>query len=145
MYCAVTRDPIDAAALLDRVRRDEDGAILLFTGVVRNHDAGRAVSGLTYEAYESMAVAVLERICKQVREEFEVGDVAVVHRLGELGVGESSVAIAVAAPHRDAAYAASRQVIERLKAEVPIWKRERYADGEESWLEGNVPPVSGAE
>ncbi|UCF21573.1 MAG: molybdenum cofactor biosynthesis protein MoaE [Gemmatimonadota bacterium] len=136
----MTRDPIDATALLARVRHDSDGAIVLFSGVVRDHAEGRAVSRLTYEAYEAMAVAGLERICEQVREEFEIGDVAVVHRIGELNVGEASVAIAVAAPHREAAYAASRQVIERLKKEVPIWKRERYTDGDEAWLEGTVPP-----
>jgi molybdopterin synthase catalytic subunit len=141
MYCVVTADPIDAAELIRRVRCDADGAVVTFAGVVRDNDAGRSVVGLKYEAYEEMAVAALERICDDVRAQFDVSDIAVAHRLGELAVGEVSVATAVAAPHRDSAYKASREIIERLKREVPIWKRERYADGEEAWLEGTIPRV----
>lgn len=141
MYFRITRDPIDTADLQRRVRSDADGAILVFSGVVRNHDAGRAVASLQYEAYETMAAEALRKICEEVRGRFEVGDIAVVHRIGELEVGETSVVIAVGAPHRDAAYQASREIIERLKREVPIWKRERYADGEERWLRGREPPV----
>lgn len=141
LHCSVTRDPIDVAALWSRVRGDADGAVLVFTGVVRNHDAGRRVERLGYEAYEDMAVSMLTKICEQTREQVGVSDIAVVHRIGELAIGETSVAIAVAAPHRDEAYRASRQIIERLKREVPIWKRERYTDGEEEWLEGTAPPV----
>lgn len=141
MLCRITRDPIDTAALLQRVRADHDGAVILFLGVVRNHDSGRAVEGLRYEAYEEMARAKLEAICSAVAEAHEVSDIAVVHRIGELAVGEASVAIAVAAPHRDPAYRASREVIERIKVEVPIWKRERFADGQEEWLAGRVPPT----
>lgn len=141
MYCEITREPLDLAALLARVRSDSDGALILFAGVVRDHDAGRAVQGLRYEAYEEMARGKLETICREVLAEHEIGDVSVVHRTGDLSVGEASVAIAVAAPHRDAAYRASREIIERLKREVPIWKRERYADGEENWLEGSTPPL----
>jgi molybdopterin synthase catalytic subunit len=139
VYCRITSAPIDPVELLQRVRTNEDGAVLLFTGVVRNHDAGRAVVGLTYDAYEAMAKAKLEEICGEVGSQFEVGDIAMVHRVGELAVGEVSVAIAVASPHRDAAYKASRELIERLKREVPIWKRERYANGDETWLEGVKP------
>lgn len=139
MYCKITADPIDVTELMHRVRGDEDGAVIVFTGVVRNHDSGRPVEGLRYEAYETMAVGMLEKICAEVRDRFEIGDLAVVHRVGDLAIGEVSVAIAVAAPHRDAAYRASREVIERLKREVPIWKRERYVGGREEWLEGIVP------
>ncbi len=139
MYCRITAAPIDAAELVQRVRANEDGAVLLFMGVVRNHHAGRAVVGLTYDAYKEMATEKLEGICEDVSSQFEVGDIAVVHRVGELAIGEVSVAIAVAAPHRDAAYKASRQLIERLKREVPIWKRERYANGGEAWQEGVTP------
>lgn len=141
MDCRISRDPIDCTDLVARVRADSDGAIVLFTGVVRNHHEGRAVTGLRYQAYEEMAQAKLEEICAEVAATHEVGGIAAVHRVGELSIGEASVAIAVAAPHRDAAYAASREIIERLKRELPIWKRERYADGEEEWLEGNVPPT----
>lgn len=122
-----------------RVRTDVDGAVILFTGVVRNHADGRDVSGLYYEAYETMAERKLAQICDDVRARHSVTDISVIHRVGELEIGDVSVAIAVAAPHRDAAYKASREVIERLKQEVPIWKREHYVGGGERWLEGTVP------
>jgi molybdopterin synthase catalytic subunit len=144
MYCEVTSSAIDLQSLLERVRSDADGAIVLFCGVVRNHDEGRAVVGLTYESYEGMAVAKLREICEEVASQFEVGDIAVTHRVGTLGLGEASVGIAVAAPHRDAAYKASREVVERLKREVPIWKREHYADGADAWLTGVEPPPPGS-
>ena len=142
MYCQVTSASIDVDDLMRRVRNDTDGAIVVFCGVVRNNDAGRAVVGLTYEAYESMATEKLCEICEEVAGQFDVGAIAVAHRVGELGVGEASVGIAVAAPHRDAAYRASREVIERLKVEVPIWKQEHYADGGAEWLRGSEPPSS---
>lgn len=145
MHCVVTREPIDAAGLLRRVRSDADGAVLVFAGVVRDHHEGRSVESLAYEAYEEMAVEKIERICADVGARFEVGELAVAHRVGDLAVGDISVVIAVAAPHRDAAYKASREIIERVKAEVPIWKRERYADGGEIWREGAVPDVPEAE
>jgi molybdopterin synthase catalytic subunit len=145
MYCIVTRDPIDTAGLLRRVRSDADGAVLIFAGVVRDHHEGRAVEALAYEVYEEMAVEKIEMICKEVASRFEVGELAVAHRVGELTVGDISVVIAVAAPHRDAAYKASREIIERVKGEVPIWKRERYSDGGEVWRDGAVPDVPEAE
>ncbi|UCC48660.1 MAG: molybdenum cofactor biosynthesis protein MoaE [Gemmatimonadota bacterium] len=138
MYCLITAEPIDALEIMRRVRSDADGAVVLFAGVVRDHDAGRPVAGLRYEAYEAMAARKLTDICQTALSQFEVSDIAVAHRVGDLAVGEITVAIAVAAPHRDAAYQASREVIGRLKREVPIWKLERYADGEEAWLEGTV-------
>jgi molybdopterin synthase catalytic subunit len=145
MYCVVTRDPIDAAGLLRHVRSDADGAVLLFAGVVRNHHEGRSVEALAYEAYEEMAVGKMEMICQEVGARFEVGELAVAHRVGDLAIGDISVVIAVAAPHRDAAYKASREIIERVKTEVPIWKRERYSDGGEVWLDGAVPDVPDTE
>lgn len=145
MHCEVVSAPINLLNLLERVRSDADGAVLLFCGVVRNHDRGRAVVGLTYESYQEMAVEKLRKICEEVSSQFEVGDIAVTHRVGELGIGEASVGIAVAAPHRDAAYKASREVIERLKREVPIWKREHYADGADEWLGGVEPPPAGSD
>jgi molybdopterin synthase catalytic subunit len=145
MYCVVTRDPIDPAGLLRRVRSDSDGAVLIFAGVVRDHHEGRAVAALAYEAYEEMAVEKIEMICGEVATRFDVGELAVAHRVGELAIGDISVVIAVAAPHRDAAYKASREIIERVKSEVPIWKRERYLDGGEVWRDGAVPDVPEAE
>ena len=143
MFCRVTSEPIDPQQAVQLVRSDTDGAVVLFSGVVRNNDQGRQVAGLRYEAYEEMATEALSRICEEVASLFSISDMAVVHRVGELSVGDVSVAIAVAAPHRDAAYKASREVIERLKREVPIWKRERYADGDEEWLDGTVPSAPG--
>ena len=143
MFCRVTSEPIDPQHAVQLVRRDTDGAVVLFSGVVRNNDRGRQVAGLRYEAYEEMAIEALNRICEEVASQFSIGDIAVVHRVGDLSVGDVSVAIAVAAPHRDAAYKASREVIERLKREVPIWKRERYADGDEEWLDGTIPSPPG--
>jgi molybdopterin synthase catalytic subunit len=137
--CRITREPIDAAALLEECTAAEDGAALLFVGVVRNHNEGRAVGHLSYDAYEEMAARVLEEIAGEAEARWETGRIAVVHRIGRLEIGEASVAIAVAAPHRGEAYAASRYIIEELKKRVPIWKREGYVDGESEWLGGEVP------
>lgn len=139
MFVNITREPIDTSGLAGRVRSDADGAVILFTGVVRNHHEGRQVVALRYEAYEAMASEKLRAICASVASTYEVTDLAVAHRIGDLTIGDVSVAIAVSAPHRDAAYKASREVIERLKREVPIWKLERYADGEEAWVKGAIP------
>lgn len=137
--CRITRAPIDAAALLAECTAAEDGAALLFVGVVRNHNDGREVGHLSYDAYEEMAARVLETIVAEAEARWEIGRAAVVHRIGRLEIGEASVAIAVAAPHRGEAYEASRYVIEELKKRVPIWKREGYVDGEAEWLGGAVP------
>jgi molybdopterin synthase catalytic subunit len=143
VFCRITSEPIDPHEAAQHVRSDADGAVVLFSGVVRNHDRDRPVVGIRYEAYEEMATQALRVICEEVASEYPIGDIAVVHRVGDLSVGDVSVAIAVAAPHRDAAYKASREVIERLKREVPIWKRERYVDGDEEWLDGTIPGVPG--
>lgn len=137
--CRITREPIDAASLLQECTTAEDGAALLFVGVVRNHNEGRAVGHLSYDAYEEMAARVLEEIATEAEARWETGRIAVVHRIGRLEIGEASVAIAVSAPHRGEAYAASRYIIEELKKRVPIWKREGYVDGEAEWLGGEVP------
>lgn len=137
--CRVTRGPIDPAALLDGVVSPSDGAALLFWGVVRNRNDGRAVTHLEYEAYAEMAEATLAEIVAEARERWEVGEIGVVHRIGRLEVGEGSVAIAVASPHRAEAYEVSRYVIEELKRRVPIWKREGYAEGGSEWLGGHEP------
>ncbi|MFL6200235.1 MAG: molybdenum cofactor biosynthesis protein [Thermoanaerobaculia bacterium] len=125
--------PIDVDRAVRSVEAPGFGAVVVFLGTVRNHHAGRSVEKLTYSAYRRMAVDTLAKIVA----ELEAGGtrVAIVHRLGEVPVGEASVVIAVGSPHRAAAYEASRTALERLKAEVPIWKREHYAEGEAVWRE----------
>lgn len=137
--CRITRDPIDAAALLAACAAPTDGAVLLFLGVVRNHNEGRDVGHLDYQAFAPMAERVLAQIAREARERWDVGTLAVEHRVGRLEIGDASVAIAVAAPHRGAAYEASRYVIEELKKRAPIWKREGYLDGRSEWLGGSTP------
>lgn len=125
----LTREPIDLPALQGTTAAD--GALCLFVGVVRNQNRGRAVVRLEYEAYEEMALPLMEEIGAEARRRWPITDVRMVHRLGPLEVGEPSVAVAVASPHRDEAFAACRYAIDTLKATVPIWKKEFYADGEE--------------
>lgn len=137
----LTREVIDPAAVLALVGAEEDGAALLFLGIVRNHNDGRAVTGMTYEAYGEMAEKVLDAIASEAAERAGSDRVAVVHRVGELAIGEASVAIAVSSPHRGEAYDASRYVIEEIKARLPVWKKERYAEGEAQWLDGETPPT----
>lgn len=127
--------PLDPAALIRAVTGASRGAVVLFVGTVRDHHDGRAVTGIEYSAYPRMAARRLEQIAAEVAGGGEDLRIAVAHRLGALDVGEASVVIAAASPHREEAYRASRVVLERLKAEVPIWKRERYADGSERWRE----------
>ena len=127
--------PIDVAALLADARDDGDGAVSLFVGTVRNVNAGRRVLFLEYEAYAPMAEQEMERIAAEAIARFGVTRVAMVHRLGRIAIGEASVAIAVAAPHRAAAIDACRLVIDTLKKSVPIWKREHF-EGGEVWIEG---------
>ena len=131
----LTDEPIDVAAAERAVAGAGRGAVLLFLGTVRDHHRGRPVAQLTYSAYRSMAEQVLERIATELEAGAEGLRVAIVHRLGVVPVGEASVVIATASPHRAAAYDASREALERLKREVPIWKREHYADGEAVWRE----------
>lgn len=127
----LTHEAIDLAALHGTDPRD--GALCLFVGVVRNENGGRAVRYLEYEAYEEMALPLMQQIADETRRDFDVTAVELVHRLGRLEIGEPSVAVAVTAPHRDAAFRACRHAIDALKARVPIWKKEYYADGAD-WL-----------
>ncbi len=137
----VTADAIDPARMLDGALSPEDGAALLFWGVVRNQNDGRGVSSLEYSAYAEMAEREMLRIADEARARFGTGMIHVVHRIGLLQVGEASVAIAVASPHRAEAYDASRYVIEELKRRVPVWKREGYVDGDTEWVPGFTPAV----
>lgn len=126
---------IDPAAVEALVRSPSHGAVLVFLGMVRNHHAGRSVERLTYSAYRPMALKNLQRIVDELESVPDPTRVAIVHRLGDVEVGEPSVVIATASPHRAAAYEANRQALERLKREVPIWKREHYDDGDSVWRE----------
>ncbi len=139
VHALVSRAVIDPAAVLARVGAREDGAALLFLGVVRDHADGRPVSGMRYEAYEEMATQVLAEIAREAAERLGTDHVAVEHRYGELDIGEVSVAVAVSSPHRAEAYEASRYVIEEIKKRLPVWKKEHYADGDSAWVEGTVP------
>jgi molybdopterin synthase catalytic subunit len=132
----VTAEPIDPARMLGDALSPADGAALLFWGVVREQNDGRAVSRLEYSAYAPMAEREMLRIADEARERFGTGAIHVVHRVGMLEIGEASVAIAVASPHRAEAYEASRYVIEQLKRRVPVWKREGYVDGDTEWVPG---------
>ena len=129
----ITDQPIDAASLASAVVRPGAGAVVTFLGTTREHNAGRRVILLEYEAYPEMAVREMRRIADDARARFGVEAVAMVHRTGVVRIGETSVGIAVSAAHRDAAYQASRYCIDRLKEIVPIWKKERY-EGGEVWI-----------
>ena len=131
----LTREPIDAAALVRDVASPAHGAILLFLGVVRDMNDGRGVTGIEYSAYESMAAAELQAIASEGAQRFGSTNVRIVHRLGELALEDASVGIAVAHAHRDEAYALSRWTIEEVKRRVPIWKREHYVDGTREWVD----------
>jgi molybdopterin synthase catalytic subunit len=144
IHSALTSGRIDPAELLGRVGHAQDGAAILFLGTVRDHADGRPVEGITYEAYEEMAAPVLAEIASEAAEILGTDRLAVVHRVGELGIGEHSVAIAVSSPHRAQAYEASRYVIEQIKQRLPVWKKEHYADGPDEWVEGTRPPATGA-
>lgn len=145
VHTRLTHDPIDPSAVLARVGSDRDGAALLFLGVVRDHDGGRPVSGMRYDAYEAMAEEVLRAIAREAAALADGGAVAVEHRVGELDIGDVSVAVAVASAHRAPAYEASRHVIEEIKKRLPVWKKEHYADGPSAWKQGEVPPVPAEE
>jgi molybdopterin synthase catalytic subunit len=138
--------PLDAGALATEVSQRANGAVLLFVGIVREVNDGRGVTGIDYTAYESMARRELTAIVQEAGERFGVLDLVVEHRVGTLGLGEASVAIAVGSPHRGEAYDISRWVIEELKRRVPIWKREHYVDGTREWVDptGVRAPAAGA-
>lgn len=133
---------IDAASLAASVD-PECGAVVTFEGRVRNMNEGRRVTRLHYDAYEDMATRVFTDILRRTREAYPVTSIRVLHRTGTLRVGETAVAVAVAAGHRDEAFAAARFVIEAVKADLPVWKREEYEDGSSRWLgarPGDDPP-----
>jgi molybdopterin synthase catalytic subunit len=134
MRTAIVDRAIDAGALVSEVARAANGATLLFLGTVRDLNDGRAVTGIEYSAYRSMAEREMAAIVADACQRFGTDDIVVEHRLGVLELGEASVGIAVAHPRRGHAYDASRFVIEELKKRVPIWKLEHYVDGTREWV-----------
>jgi len=132
----LTRAPLDVAALTARAAHPERGAIVTFLGTTRDHHRGRAVVRLEYEAYERMALPALERIERETCTRFAIATCAIVHRLGEVPPREASVVVVISAEHRGPAFDACRWAMDELKRNVPIWKKERFADGGEDWVEG---------
>jgi len=135
----IVREPIDPEAVAGRLKRPEDGAALIFEGVVRNNTRGRRTLYLDYEAYEAMALTQMESLAREARTRFGVRGTSIVHRLGRLEIGETSVLIVVAAAHRGAAFEACRWIIDTLKKTVPIWKKEYFEDGA-VWADGEAFP-----
>ena len=139
----LTFDTIDYAALTESVRSNTAGAVILFLGTVRELTDGRQTSALDYEAYPEMAERKLGELEVQVRERWPIDQVALVHRLGHLELGEVSVAVAVSCPHRHQAFDAARFLIDELKAWVPIWKKETWADGTTEWVHPGLETRTG--
>ena len=141
MRATLVERPLDPAALLAEVSAPVNGAAILFVGTVREVNEGRGVTGIDYTAYAAMAQRELGAIVSDASSRYATPHIVVEHRLGTLGVGEASVGIAVAHPHRGAAFEAARFIIEELKRRVPIWKREHYVDGTREWVD---PTAGGA-
>lgn len=139
-FAAIEKEKIDSQALLDKIKQPEDGAAVLFEGVVRNHTRGRRTLFLDYEAYEEMALKQMDALAQQALAEFPVRDVAIIHRVGRLQIGEVSVAIVAVSAHRAAAFDACRWLIDRFKSTVPIWKKEHFEDGA-VWADGTPFPA----
>jgi molybdopterin synthase catalytic subunit len=133
----VTTDPIDASQALRSIADPRAGGTCVFVGTVRDHSAAGAVTGLTYEAWEELAVRRLEEIGHELFAKWSLRKVAIVHRTGDLDVGDASVVVACSAAHRAEAFEACRHGIERLKQDVPIWKKEHLAAGESTWVMGS--------
>jgi molybdopterin synthase catalytic subunit len=138
-HVAIVTGVIDAAAILIGLKQPEDGAAVIFEGIVRNHTRGRRTLYLDYEAYEEMALKQMEELAERALAEFKIRDVAIVHRLGRLEIGETSVLIIAASAHRAAAFDACRWLIDTLKRTVPIWKKEHFEDGA-VWADGEAFP-----
>lgn len=139
-HVALVREPIQAESLVKQLKQGEDGAVVVFDGIVRNHTRGRRTLYLIYEAYDEMALKQMCRLAQEVNERFPIRDVLLVHRLGRLEISETSVLIAVASAHRAAAFDACRWLIDTLKKTVPIWKKEYFEDGA-VWADGEPFPA----
>ncbi|MBZ0136686.1 MAG: molybdenum cofactor biosynthesis protein MoaE [Planctomycetes bacterium] len=130
----LTTDPIDSDALLREIARDQDGARLLFVGVVRNHHQGREVLRIDYEAYEPMALKELQKITREIAARHGLERVLVVHRFGRHEIGDASIAVVIGSPHRAPGFTAVQEIMDRVKSDVPIWKKEFFADGTVEWV-----------
>lgn len=139
-HVELVREPIDAGAVLRRIKAGADGAVCVFDGIVRNNTRGRQTLHLDYEAYEEMALQQMLLLRSEAIRQFHVREAAIVHRLGRLTVGETSVLIAVASAHRGAAFHACEWIIDTLKKTVPIWKKEQFLDGA-VWADGDPFPA----
>ena len=135
-FCEITAEPINITDVARRVVPPECGATVTLDGYVRQFTRSRETLHLEYEAYEQMAIKEMEVLISAAKEQFQIANVGIVHRVGKLEIGETSVVISVAAPHRKAAFTACEWLIRELKRTVPIWKKEVYADGE-MWVEGD--------
>jgi molybdopterin synthase catalytic subunit len=131
---SVTTDVISPGDVARALPSQADGACILFLGVVRNHNEGREVTGLEYEVYQGMAEKTLAAIAMEASHRWGTDRITVIHRVGDLQIGEVSTAVGVATPHRGDAFEASRYILEELKQRLPIWKREHYVDGDSDWL-----------
>lgn len=137
-HVALVLEPIDVDGLIRRVRTDACGAVAIFLGVVREQHDGRAVRGLSYEAYPAMAVDEMRAIALEAQERFGPCEIAIVHRTGDLQIGEASVGVAVGAPHRGKAFDACEYAIDELKQRVEIWKKEHYVEGDAAWVDNRT-------
>ena len=135
----LTREVIATDAIVAELKQGEDGALVVFDGIVRNNTRGRRTLYLDYEAYEAMALTGMQRLVAEAKQQFDVREIALVHRLGKLEIGETSVLIVVASAHRGAAFDACRWIIDTLKKTVPIWKKEYFEDGA-VWADGEPFP-----
>jgi molybdopterin synthase catalytic subunit len=140
---AITHEPLDPAPLIEAVRRDESGAVALFYGVVRNENMGRSVQYLEYDVYPEMALKKMREVADEVRAKYPITGIGVLHRVGRLEIGETSLLVAVSSAHRAAAFEACHFAVDRIKQVVPIWKKEVWEDGE-AWIEGHMPGSEGA-
>lgn len=139
----ITEEPIAVDALYDQVSKNSNGAVVTFCGVVRDHSGDRRTDYLVYDAYEEMAEKKMAEIGTEIKRKWGISDIAILHRVGRLEIGEVSVLIAVASPHRAQAFEACRYAIDHLKETVPIWKKEVGEDGE-AWVEGPTSAFSKA-
>jgi len=130
----ITSDPVSPETIINKVRKDNHGAVVTFVGTVRSPSQGKEVLFIEYEAYPEMAYKKLQQIVDEIKQRWQLQDVAICHRIGRLQVGETSLVIAVAASHRQEAFQACQYAIDRLKQIAPVWKKEVYQDGE-SWVE----------
>jgi molybdopterin synthase catalytic subunit len=137
-HCAIVRTPILAGEMAEQVKGPADGAIVVFEGIVRNHSRGKQTLYLVYEAYENMALAKMREICAEMRRLYQIDRILMMHRLGRIEIGETSILIAVSSAHRAAAFDASRFAIDTFKRTVPIWKQEYFRDGA-VWADGEFP------